>query len=95
MLFASAKVYEEDENDEEEPAEADIGQSDTEALDEMVGNDGSGNEDLDELAAESKEEGDHVLAGWINIVYTLLFFYSSVAYMAVLGPSNVTGDIGA
>ena len=60
----------------------------------MVGNDGSGNEDLDELFAEAKEEGDHVLEGWINIVFTFLFFYSSVAYMALLGPSNVTGDMG-
>jgi len=84
-----------DENDEEEPAKVDIGQSDTEALDEMVGNDGSGNEDMDELFAEAKEEGDHVLTGWMNIVFTFLFFYSSVAYMAVLGPSNVTVGIGA
>ena len=50
-----------------------------------------GHEDLDALMEEAQGSNDTVLQGWLHIVYTLLFIYCAVAYMAVAGLANVSG----
>ena len=61
---------------------------------EAIGGGGSGNDEVDEMAAEAKKEGDSVLQGWLNIVYTFLYGYSTFMYMKYAGLANVSGDIG-
>ncbi len=40
---------------------------------------------------EAQDSNDTVLQGWLPIVYTLLFIYCAVAYIAVTGLANVSG----